>query len=255
MKPISSIDPASSTIGRLRRVFVRLVLPALIVALTFYVMMLLWFRFQMLPRSDRRGIVELALRVMLVGYAVVLVGSLLGVLALGGATYRAIRRRTDWKRPARLFVLSGATLFSLAAIEAGAVLWLAWEHRMPALPTRFQPDDGRSHIVVLGGSGALGHPYQPNVSIGQVVAWQLDRALPGRRFQADVLAYLGASLTDMHLKLAGIEQRPAAILIYSGHNEFTGRFEEERDVNLDKAPGARSCTLFTGPASPRRSAG
>ena len=239
MKPIPRIDPPSPTIGRLRnvrRAFVRLVLPASVVVLTMFCLVLLWFQFQMLPRPDRRRIVELALRVMLVGYAVVLGGSLTGAFALGGATYRAMRRRGDWKRPARLFVLCGATLFSLAAIEAGAAIWLGWEHRMPTLPTRFGADDGRSHIVVLGGSGALGHPYSPNVSIGRVVAWQLDRALPGRQFQADVLAFLGASLTDMHLKLAEIEHRPAAILVYSGHNEFTGRFEEERDVDLDEAP-------------------
>ncbi len=232
-------DPGSPASGRSRGVwrrFVRLVLPALVVSLAFYGLMLLWFRFQMLPRPERRRIVELGLRAMLVGYALVLGGSLLGGLATGRATYRAMRLRGDWKRPARLFLLCGSTLLSLGMVEAGSAAWLAWEHRMPALPTRFAPDDGRGRIVVLGGSGALGHPFNPNVSIGRVVAWQLGRALPGRHFEADVLAYLGASLADMHLKLAAIEHRPAAILVYSGHNEFTGRFEEERDVDLDEAP-------------------
>ena len=218
------------------RGIVRLLVPAALVALGVVGLMVLWFRFQMLPRAGRRQGVELALRAMLVGYAALLSGSVLGVVGFGTATYRAIRSRSSWKRQARWFLLCGTTLASLTMIEMGAAVWLGWTHRMPSLPSRFAPDDGRRRIVVLGGSGALGHPYNPNVSLGQVVAWQLDRAMPDRRFQAEILATLGASLTDMHQKLAGITQRPAAIVIYAGHNEFTGRFEEERDADLDEAP-------------------
>ncbi|HEY2157335.1 MAG TPA: hypothetical protein VGH33_17030, partial [Isosphaeraceae bacterium] len=120
--------------------------------------------------------------------------------------------------------------------EIGAAGWTTWLHRLPVLPTRFDPPDGAEHLVVIGGSGALGHPYSPNASIGQIVAWGLERSLPGRRFRADVLAELGASLSDQHKKLAGVRQRPAAVIVYAGHNEFTGRFEEERSVDLDEAP-------------------
>jgi hypothetical protein len=198
--------------------------------------MLLGIRFQTLPRPERRAIVEGMLRGMLVGYAAVLVGSVLGIVTLGWGVYGARRAGMRTPRRARGILLCAACLIALAMSEAVAATWAAWAHRMPALPTRFDPSDGAEHIVVLGGSGALGHPYSPNISIGQVVAWGLGRALPSRTFRADVLAKLGASLTDQHLELAAIRQRPAAVVIYAGHNEFTGRFEEERNVDLDEAP-------------------
>jgi hypothetical protein len=198
--------------------------------------MFLGIQFQTLPRPERRAIVEAALRGMLVGYAGVLVGSAAGIVVLGWGVYRTRKAGMRAPRRARGLLLCAACLIALAMSEAVAAAWTAWAHRMPTLPTRFDPPDGAEHIVVIGGSGALGHPYSPNVSIGQVVAWGLGRALPGRTFRTDVLAKLGASLTEQHLELATIRQRPAAVVIYAGHNEFNGRFEEERNVDLDEAP-------------------
>jgi hypothetical protein len=110
-------------------------------------------------------------------------------------------------------------------------------HRLPALPTEFAaapPEECR--IVVLGGSSALGEPYRPWLSVGQIVAWQLQRAVPGRRFECEILAQLGHSLEQQHHKLAEIEHRPHVVIIYSGHNEFAARYEEERDAWLDEEP-------------------
>ncbi len=90
------------------------------------------------------------------------------------------------------------------------------------------PDDYR--IVVLGGSSALGEPYRPWLSVGQIVAWKLEQAVPSRHFVCEILAWLGHSLEQQHLKLAEIERRPDAVIIYSGHNEFAARFGEERDA-------------------------
>ena len=225
-----------STTSKPLRKYARLVILAAAVVLAPAGLVLLGIRYQILPRSDRRAIVEVALRVMLVGYAALIVGSALGVVVFACGVSRAKRRghRASWR--ARGLLLCSTNLMALGLAEAGAAAWLAWMHRLPSLPTRFEPSDGTEHIVVIGGSGALGHPYSPNVSIGQIVARELGRAVPGKTFQADVLAELGASLTDQHRKLAGIRQRPAAVLIYTGHNEFTGRFEEERNVDLDEAP-------------------
>jgi hypothetical protein len=90
--------------------------------------------------------------------------------------------------------------------------------------------------VVLGGSSALGEPYRPWLSVGQIVAWQLQEAIPDRRFTCEILAWLGDSLEDQHHKLAHLKRRPHAVIIYSGHNEFAARFEEERDPWLDEEP-------------------
>jgi hypothetical protein len=220
---------------RWRRI-ARLVVPAMIIALTVVGLQLLAIGFPMLPRSNRRWVVEWLLRFMLAGYATILAGAILGIFFLGTAVYLTRRRGQGRALPARLLLLCVSILLSLAASEATAAVWLAWVHRMPVLPTHFDPDDGRAHIVVLGGSTALGHPYSPTLSVGQVVAWQLERVLPGRRFQADVSAFLGASLEDMHRKLSDLKQRPAAIVIFAGHNEFPSHFEEERNVDLDEDP-------------------
>jgi tetratricopeptide (TPR) repeat protein len=71
------------------------------------------------------------------------------------------------------------------------------------------------------------------------VAWQLQRAIPTRRFELDILAFLGDSLEKQHLKLSAITKRPDAVIIYSGHNEFTARFEENRDYSLAEEPRLR----------------
>ncbi len=91
----------------------------------------------------------------------------------------------------------------------------------------------------MGGSSALGEPYRPWLSVGQIVAWQLQQAAPDRRVECDVIAWLGESLEQQHRKLAGIRRRPDAMIIYSGHNEFVARFEngrEERQPGVDEEP-------------------
>ena len=90
---------------------------------------------------------------------------------------------------------------------------------------------------MLGGSSALGEPYRPWISPGQIVAWRLEQAFPERRFECEIMAWLGDSLEMQHRKLAAINRRPGMVIIYSGHNEFAARFEEERDGWLDPEPG------------------
>ena len=151
-------------------------------------------------------------------------------------------RRNGKIRPALLrgFAICLVSLVSLIGLEFSSAAWRGWMHRFPALPATFEPsspDDYR--IVVLGGSSALGEPYRPWLSVGQIVAWQLQESVPGRRFECEILAWLGDSLEKQHHKLAGLKRRPDAVIIYSGHNEFAARFEEERDPWIDEEPGNR----------------
>jgi tetratricopeptide (TPR) repeat protein len=71
------------------------------------------------------------------------------------------------------------------------------------------------------------------------VAWRLAEAFPARRFECEIMAWLGDSLEMQHRKLAALKRRPEMVIIYSGHNEFAARFEEERDGWLDPEPGNR----------------
>ncbi len=195
-----------------------------------------------LPRGVRRGMIEAALRGVLFGYWT------LGLIAIIGTplmVFLAVRSRRRTGGRSSLGVLRGlaacmACLVSLVVLEIGSAAWRAWMHRFPALPMTFEassPDEYR--ILVLGGSSALGEPFRPWLSVGQIVAWQLQEAVPGRRFECEILAWLGESLEQQHRRLAGIRHRPDAVIIYSGHNEFVSRFEngrEERDPGVDEEP-------------------
>ena len=124
------------------------------------------------------------------------------------------------------------------ALEVGSAAWRSWMHRFPSLPTRFvdaSPEEYR--IVVLGGSSAAGEPYWPWLSVGQIVAWQLQQADADRTIECEILAYPGDSLEMQHHKLAGLKRRPDAVIIYAGHNEFAARFEEEREGWQDERAG------------------
>jgi hypothetical protein len=189
------------------------------------------------PQPLGRHLTEWFLRGLLVGYAATLVTALLGTFGLALYLNRERRRRVRRPIAARLWLLAASSLIGLAGVELGAALWLAWAHRLPVLPTRFaEPPPGETSIVVIGSSSAHGFPYHPWLSVGQIVAWQLEKALPGRRFDADIRATEGADLERMHLGLAKLTRRPDVLIIYSGHNEFLTRYDSARDAGLHEAP-------------------
>src|SRR5205823_6302316 len=113
----------------------------------------------------------------------------------------------------------------------------SWVHRLPVLPTRFPASPpNETSIVVIGSSSASGFPYHPWLSIGQIVAWQLEEALPGRRFIADVRAAEGSDLEYMHQGLAKLTRRPDVLIVCAGNNEFLTRYDRAHDAGLHEAP-------------------
>jgi hypothetical protein len=193
-----------------------------------------------LPRAVRRGIVEVALRGVLIGYSGLVLAAVIGTPMTVWLAARSRRKGRIRREILRGFSVCLVCLASLIVLEFGSAAWRGWMHRFPALPTTFEasvPEEYR--IMVLGGSSALGEPYRPWLSVGQIVAWQLQQAVPGRRFECEILAWLGDSLEKQHHKLSGLKHRPDAVIVYSGHNEFAARFEEERDPWVDEEPGNR----------------
>ena len=91
-------------------------------------------------------------------------------------------------------------------------------------------------ILVIGESSGRGEPYHPWLSVGDIVAWRLEKVFPGRPIKVDMWARGGAILEEMHNKLAGLTYRPDAIIVYLGHNEFQGRFMWARDVDYYHEP-------------------
>ena len=104
-----------------------------------------------------------------------------------------------------------------------------------------KPSDGRAlNILVLGESSARGEPYEPWVSVGQIVGWQMERVLPGRKVNVDVRARGGFCLEQALLCLTGLERRPDAVILFSGHNEFHARYGWSRNVRYYVEEGPES---------------
>jgi hypothetical protein len=177
-----------------------------------------------------RGMVIGALGTILAVYPAVPPAAVLGLAIAAWAVRWAGRPRGP--RPARSaamrwLLVCGSTLLGLGLAEAAASAWLAWIHRLPAWTARWAASPRPTadvSIVVIGGSSALGVPYEGWISVGEIVGRELGRAIPGRRFRVEVLAEKGATLEAMHLKLARLTHRPDVLIIYSGHNEFVTRF-------------------------------
>ncbi|WP_165073930.1 tetratricopeptide repeat protein [Paludisphaera rhizosphaerae] len=170
---------------------------------------------------------------------------------------RVLRRRpTGRSRWFRIAALSGVVLLGALVMEIASRVILAvqaYESVMPAgdlnalaverkvsrslpddrgvvkLPTEFPPDDGRTSIAVVGESSAEGVPFDRWLSMGRVVASELSRAIPGRRFEAETVAQAGDTLEAQHRKLRDLRFHPDVLIVYCGHNEFAARIPLRRD--------------------------
>ena len=84
-------------------------------------------------------------------------------------------------------------------------------------------------------------PFQKWLSIGAIVKWQLEKAIPGLDIRLNVLAMSGDTLEKRHQALAGLKRRPELVIVYCGHNEFLSRFFAMADPPyyfLDQRPSA-----------------
>jgi hypothetical protein len=186
---------------------------------------------------------------LLGGYALALPAVLIGGVWSYRAAVRARRRRdrAALVRALRGLLLTSSCLAGLVLMEAAAEIHRRWSERIPALPTSFAESPARRSpgpspagsgspavaglsLVVVGESSALGEPYQPWVSVGQVVGWQLERVFPGREIQVDLRADGGLCLEQAVLRLEDLKRRPDALIVFAGHNEFQARYGWSRNV-------------------------
>jgi hypothetical protein len=195
------------------------------------------------------------LRAVEVTYLTLLAAALAATPLLGVGFIRARRRGIARPHLARLLlfgvaVLVGAGLGELGAsyiqphLEAAGILALpppakraepfalprtSPELALPQPPPRAAGDALR--LVVIGESSAAGVPFNLfGLSIGSLVAWQLEEALPGRQIELFNLADSGETLERQHRRLAALNRRPDALIVYCGHNEFSSRMPWSREV-------------------------
>ena len=192
-----------------------------------------------LSRDTKRSVALGFLRSVLVVYlAVAAVAPVVGGVAIA-LVLRA--RRKGRSRPvlARVGLLCTAMLVCVIVIEAVAGSYRAWAFRpITGLPRLFAPgmdatpgDPNEVRILVLGESSARGDPYHQWLSVAHILAWQIERANPGRKVRVEMEAIGGAALSPMLDVLAKQTRRPDAVLVFSGHNEFQARFNWDRTVN------------------------
>lgn len=100
-----------------------------------------------------------------------------------------------------------------------------------------KPADG-FRVFAMGGSSAAGYPYGFNGTYSRVVNDVLQDALPNRTVEVvnvGVSAISTYTLFDQVDEI--IDQKPDAILIYAGHNEFYGALGVGSNENLGGFPG------------------
>jgi tetratricopeptide (TPR) repeat protein len=85
-----------------------------------------------------------------------------------------------------------------------------------------KPEDGY-RIFVLGGSTAAGYPYGNNMMFSRILHQRLEDTFPDRTIEVvnvSTAAINSYALLDFMDEI--IQNKPDAILIYAGHNEFYG---------------------------------
>jgi hypothetical protein len=229
----------------------------------------LWLQV-LVPRWVVRGAAIAFLWTTLVLLVAVGMASAVGGLCAIVAALRAVRRRDRCALLSafRWTLLASSCLAGLFAMELSAEVRLRWSYRFPDLPTRFAkplslrstvsnpvdaaqenpdktvsphgapPAEDELYFVVAGESSARGEPYQPWLSVAQIVAWQLEQIFPGRHVRVDIRAQGGLCLEQAILQLCNLNRRPDGVIVFAGQNEFQTRYGWSRNVRhyVDEGP-------------------
>lgn len=97
-----------------------------------------------------------------------------------------------------------------------------------------KPENGY-RIFVMGGSTTAGYPYANNVTFPRILHHRLIDVFPERRIEmvnTAMTAINSYTLLDFTDEI--LEQKPDAILIYAGHNEFYGALGAASNESLGK---------------------
>ena len=116
--------------------------------------------------------------------------------------------------------------YSVVNPEIGKKYFQKMEYSAPA-KDRFltkKPDDV-FRIFVLGSSTVVGFPYDNNLMFPRILHERLREAYPGKKIEmvnTAITAINSFTLADFMPQI--LNEKPDAVLIYAGHNEFYGAF-------------------------------
>ena len=107
-----------------------------------------------------------------------------------------------------------------------------------------QKDDDVFRIFVLGASTGVGYPYFTNGSFHRWLQFALNETFPEQKFQVINLSLTAInSYTLLDFTPAVIEQKPDAVLIYAGHNEYYGALGVGSVNSLGRYPNLVNAVL------------
>ena len=82
---------------------------------------------------------------------------------------------------------------------------------------------------MIGECTAWGVPYDPWLSVGQIVGWKLESVFPDRPIQVEYLGQGWGAIWSRHNRTGRLTYRPDVLIVYVGHNEFQSRYPWMRD--------------------------
>jgi tetratricopeptide (TPR) repeat protein len=98
--------------------------------------------------------------------------------------------------------------------------------------------DTAFRVFAMGGSSTAGYPYGFNATFSRVTADALKDVLPGRKVEVVNLGTSAVNSYTLYDQIPEIlEQKPDAILIYAGHNEFYGALGVGSSEQFGAFPG------------------
>ncbi len=163
-------------------------------------------------RGRRRLLAAVTMLLPLVGLLLVEGGLRLGGYGHSYPLFVPVRRAPDWlqvnQQVIRRFVVDEADT---------PKLWIR--------PVAFRPEKTPEtfRLVVQGGSSAAGYPYGFGASPAGMLQQRLQRTFPERRIEVITTAVSAVnSYTLLDFSREILEQKPDAVVIYAGHNEYLG---------------------------------
>ena len=101
---------------------------------------------------------------------------------------------------------------------------------------RQKPENGY-RIFVMGGSTTYGFPYLPNLMFPRILQKKLQLTFPDKKIEVintAMTAVNSYTLADLIDEI--IQQRPDAVLVYAGHNEYYGALGVGSQISPVKSP-------------------
>jgi tetratricopeptide (TPR) repeat protein len=138
-----------------------------------------------------------------------------------------------------LFINHPDTAFNKYKIvnpEIGAKYFRQLEYTRPKNDLFLKEKDKNSiRIFVMGSSTVVGFPYESNLMFSRILQSRLQEAYPDRRIEminTAITAINSYTLLDFTNDI--LAEKPDAILIYAGHNEYYGAFGTGSNEGIGK---------------------